>query len=71
MDHGPYPSIMTNPRTALEAIGQLPDGEIDIADAALQLARIDAPEADWEGARAHLSELARAAVDLTSRIDAV
>lgn len=60
---------MIDPRTALEAIGQLPDTEIDIANAALQLARIDAPDADWQGARDHLSELARAAVDLTSRID--
>ncbi len=60
---------MIDPRTALDAIGQLPDAEIDIADAALQLARIDAPDADWEGARSHLSELARSAVDLTSRID--
>jgi regulator of sirC expression with transglutaminase-like and TPR domain len=60
---------MIDPRTALDAIGQLPDAEIDIADAALQLARIDAPDADWEGARSHLSEPARSAVDLTSRID--
>jgi regulator of sirC expression with transglutaminase-like and TPR domain len=40
----------------------LPDDEIDLADAALQLARIDAPDADWQAARAHLSELARDAV---------
>ena len=53
---------MTEPRTALEAIGVLPDTEIDIGDAALQLARIDAPDADWQAARAHLSELARDAV---------
>ena len=33
---------MTDPRTALDAIGQLPDAEIDIADAALQLARAGA-----------------------------
>ncbi len=49
-------------RIALEAIGQLPDSELDLADAALQLARIDAPEADWLAARAHLSDLARDAV---------
>ena len=55
---------MTNPRTALEAIGQLPDAEIDIADAALQLARVDAPDADWQAARARLSELARNAAEL-------
>jgi regulator of sirC expression with transglutaminase-like and TPR domain len=40
----------------------LPDSEIDLGDAAVQLARIDAPRADWRAARAHLSELARAAV---------
>ena len=53
---------MTDPSLALDAIGQLPDAEIDIADAALQLARVDAPDADWRAARAHLSELAREAV---------
>jgi regulator of sirC expression with transglutaminase-like and TPR domain len=53
---------MTDARAALDAIGELPDGEIDIADAALQLARVDAPGADWLAARAHLSELARDAV---------
>ncbi len=46
-------------RLALDAIGQLPDNELDLADAALQFARIDQPEADWLAARAHLSELAR------------
>jgi regulator of sirC expression with transglutaminase-like and TPR domain len=61
---------MTDPRAALEAIGQLPDTEIDIADAALQLARVDAPDADWTKARAHLSELARQAVALAANIDA-
>ncbi|HVC59363.1 MAG TPA: transglutaminase-like domain-containing protein [Acetobacteraceae bacterium] len=55
---------MTDPRAALEAIGLLPDTEIDIADAALQLARVDAPDADWQAARARLSELARDAVAL-------
>jgi regulator of sirC expression with transglutaminase-like and TPR domain len=50
------------PRSALEAIGVLPDTEIDLADAALQLARVDAPDADWQAARAHLSEIARDAV---------
>ncbi|HET8996909.1 MAG TPA: transglutaminase-like domain-containing protein [Acetobacteraceae bacterium] len=55
---------MSDPREALEAIGLLPDIEIDIADAALQLARVDAPHADWQAARAHLSELARHAVAL-------
>ena len=55
-------------RAALEAIGLLPDTEIDIGDAALQLARIDAPDADWQAARAHLSELARDAVALADTI---
>jgi regulator of sirC expression with transglutaminase-like and TPR domain len=50
---------MSDPREALQAIGQLPDTEIDIAGAALQLGRVDAPEADWQAAQAHLSELAR------------
>ena len=68
---------MTDPREALEAIGKLPDGEIDIAGAALQLARIDAPHADWQAASDHLSEVARAAValpvttDLTERAEAL
>ena len=59
---------MTDPRAALEAIGVLPDTEIDIGDAALQLARIDAPDADWQAARAHLSDLARDAVELANTI---
>jgi regulator of sirC expression with transglutaminase-like and TPR domain len=60
---------MLDPRDALEAIGTLPDTEIDIGEAALQFARIDAPEADWEAARGHLSELARAASALADTID--
>ena len=59
---------MSDPRAALEAIGVLPDTEIDIGDAALQLARVDAPEADWHAARAHLSDLARDAVELANTI---
>lgn len=59
---------MSDPRVALEAIGLLPDVEIDIADAALQLGRADAPEADWELARAHLSELARDAVEAAAGV---
>ena len=57
---------MSGPRAALEAIGQLPDQEIDLAGAALQLARIDRPDADWRAAQAHLSELARDAVALAA-----
>lgn len=53
---------MSDPRSALDAIGQLPDVEIDVAGAALQLARIDAPDADWQAAATHLSTLARDAV---------
>ena len=59
---------MTEARAALEAIGLLPDTEIDIGDAALQLARVDAPEADWHAAHAHLSDLARDAVELARTI---
>lgn len=49
-------------RAALDAAGQLPDAELDLAGVALQLARIDAPQADWREAARHLSELARAMV---------
>jgi regulator of sirC expression with transglutaminase-like and TPR domain len=52
---------MTPSREALEALGQLPDDEIDIAAAALQLARIDLPDADPAPVQAHLSDIARAA----------
>ena len=55
---------MSDPRAALDASGQLPDVELDIAGVALQFARIDAPDRDWRAAGAHLSELARDAVDL-------
>ena len=60
---------MSDPRDALDAIGSLPDTEIDIGDAALQFARIDAPEADWQAARAHLTDLARAASTLAGTLD--
>jgi regulator of sirC expression with transglutaminase-like and TPR domain len=59
---------MNDPRIALEAIGQLPDTEIDIADAAMQLARVDAPHADCRAARDHLSQLARAAAALAREV---
>lgn len=59
-----------DPRAALDAIGQLPDPEIDIADAALQLARVDAPDADWRAARAELTSIARDAVALTRNLGA-
>src|ERR1700754_296856 len=53
---------MTEARAALTAIGQLADSEIDIGNAALQLARVDAPDADWKRAARHLSDLAHGAV---------
>jgi regulator of sirC expression with transglutaminase-like and TPR domain len=59
---------MSDPRAALEAIGVLPDTEIDIGDAALQLARVDAPDADWQSAHEHLSALARDAVAIAETI---
>ena len=55
---------MLAPRDALDAAGQLPDVEIDIAGIALQFARIDQPAADWRAAEAHLSSLARDVVEL-------
>jgi regulator of sirC expression with transglutaminase-like and TPR domain len=58
------PNRLAGARAALDAIGQLPDVEIDIAGAALQFARLDEPDADWEAAAEHLSELARDAVSL-------
>lgn len=53
---------LTEARAALDAAGQLQDEEIDIASVALQLARIDAPEADWRAAAETLTAIARAAV---------
>jgi regulator of sirC expression with transglutaminase-like and TPR domain len=55
---------MVDPVHALTAIGQLSDDEIDIADAALQLARLRDPSADWRRAAAHLSDLAREAATI-------
>ncbi|MDJ0387822.1 transglutaminase-like domain-containing protein [Roseomonas sp. E05] len=54
-------------RAALEAAGQLPEAELDLASVALQFARIDAPEANWGAAAQHLSELARAAVTAAAK----
>jgi regulator of sirC expression with transglutaminase-like and TPR domain len=50
-------------RAALDAAGQLPDAELDLAAVALQFARIDAPGADWRAAETLLSGIARRAVD--------
>lgn len=60
---------MGGPQAALDAVGQTPDAEIDIAGAALQFARIDTPDADWEAAERHLSELARDAVAAARDMD--
>lgn len=60
---------MSDPRLALEAIGTLPDAEIDIGIAALHLARVDAPSADWQAAHRHLSELAQKAAALAVVLD--
>jgi regulator of sirC expression with transglutaminase-like and TPR domain len=57
------------PRAALTAIGQLADSEIDIGNAALQLARVDAPGADWRAAARHLSDLAQGAVERAAALD--
>lgn len=46
-------------RLALDAIGELADDEIDLADAALQLARVGEPDANWRVARDRLTLLAR------------
>ena len=60
---------MSDPREALKAIGQLADAEIDIGNAALQLARVDEPDADWQAAARHLSDLAQAAVKRSVALD--
>jgi len=62
------PPAPLDPRAALDAIGLLPDSEIDIAEAALQLARVDRPAANWEAAREELSAIAREAVAMAHRI---
>ena len=54
------------PRSAIEAAGSLPDLELDTATVALQLARVDAPEADWRKVAAHFSDIARKVVDAAS-----
>ena len=59
-----------DPRAALDAAGQLPDAEIDLAAVALQFARIDAPGSDWRAAAQHLSALAREAVAAAQAMDA-
>ena len=62
-ENGNHPEVAI--RSALDAVGTLPDEEIALAETALLFARLDAPEADWRGARTHLSVLAREAAELT------
>lgn len=57
----------SDPRSALEAAGQLPDDELDVATIALHFARLDAPGADWCAASQHLSDIARAAAEAASQ----
>ena len=49
-------------RAALDAAGQLPEAELDLASLALQLARVDQPALDFRPASAALSVIAREAV---------
>ena len=57
---------MVDALAALDAMGQLPDAELDLADAALQFARAELPGADWQAARTHLSMIAREAAEITA-----
>lgn len=59
---------MLPPLEALRAVGQTADVEIDIAGAALQLARLDAAESGLAAAQAHLSTLANQTVELARDI---
>lgn len=63
------PPAPLDPRAALDAIGILPDAEIDVADAALQLARLDDLSARWQDAREELSALAREAAAMAARVE--
>ena len=61
---------MIDPRLALSAVGVLPDGEIDLAVAALHFARTGiADPARAEAVRAHLSELARDAIAMSGGLE--
>ena len=57
MQAGPGRNL--DPRAALDAVGAMAEAEIDIAETALQFARIDRPEDDCDAARALLSAIAR------------
>ena len=61
--------MSTSVQDALDAIGQLPDDEIELADAALQLARGQATDAQWQAARGTLTQLARDAAALAPEVD--
>ncbi|MBP0445433.1 transglutaminase family protein [Roseomonas sp. SSH11] len=54
------PDSVAEARAAIEAAGNLPDDELDLAAVALQFARIDAPSADWRAAAERVSTLVRA-----------
>jgi regulator of sirC expression with transglutaminase-like and TPR domain len=58
------PASPADPRSALDAAGALAEDEIDIAETALQFARVDLPGVDEAPARAILSALARDAAAL-------
>ena len=58
------PSAPIDPRAALDAVGLLDEDEIDIAETALQFARIDRPDADVAAARTALSAIAAGAAAL-------
>jgi regulator of sirC expression with transglutaminase-like and TPR domain len=58
---------MADARDALAAIGQLPDAEIEIGEAALQLARRGASDDGVAAARHHLSGLAQEMVATAAR----
>ncbi len=55
-------TAISEARAALDAAGQLPEAEIDLGAVALQLARVDQPEADWRAAARLLTAIAVEAV---------
>ena len=58
---------MSDPRSALEAIGRLPDVEIDIADAALQFARDRRCRTPTGRRRARICRISRATRSMATR----
>lgn len=55
--------------SALRQVGSLPDGQIDVAEAALLLAALDQPKLPLDRYRHHLSLLARDARDLAGKVE--